>query len=719
MPSGYLVTLGTDQDLSLAASIGGALTSFTTDQLIGAGEWAWAGTVGGTTYYNELESGQYYLATDGNLYFVPDLGAVSTLSGAEAVSAPYFSPFNKVQGTSGSDLIDDTYVDNNGNSVDSGEGTGPGGHGDQVYANKGDDTVDAGLGDDLVYGGSGNDDIQGGDGNDLLYGDGQSGNTESLNWYAEGTDGTDLSAGFTQSTGQIDVTVSFSDDGNNNPLFQVDTGEETYVEAGEAQSNHSSLYLFGNGRGATSTTTIEFAAGANSDVEDEVENVVFRINDIDWANRNHRDILQVNAYDADGNAVAVTLTPTGTGTNPDTVSGNTITAGSQSDSALDESGSVLVEIAGPVQSIEIIYENSLNGTQAIWVSDIYFDTRIPPEGNDTIDGGSGNDTIFGQGGDDSLLGGEGNDELGGDDGSDTLSGGAGDDQLNGGQGPDLIFGGGGQDTVTASHGDTLDGGDGDDLFVLTDLGETGGGSIEIVGGEGDETSGDTLDLGGVVDLSTINLTTNLPGEKAGTVELLDGTLVTFSNIESIICFTPGTLIATAHGPRPIESLQTGDMIVTRDNGLQPLRWIGSRTVAAHGKLAPILLDSSLLRGATAPLLVSPQHKLLWSGSRAQMYFGEPEVLVAASHLLENPAATRVEGGHVTYIHLMLDRHEIIYANAAATESFYPGDEGLSALSDCAREEMFYLFPELRSHNGAFGATARPCLKAHEALILAA
>ncbi|NDW44764.1 Hint domain-containing protein [Ruegeria sp. PrR005] len=692
MPSGYLVTLGADQDLSLAASIGGALVSFTTAESLGAGQWAWTGDYAGTPYYNELEPGQYYLATNGNVYFVPDLGPVSNLTEGTATAAPFFSPENKVQGTNAADNMDSGFVDRNGNSIDSGDGSDPDGNNDEVYGLGGNDTIQSGLGADTVYGGSGDDLIDGGEGDDVLYGDGPTPATEALNWFAEGADGTNLAGGFTQTTGQMNVSVSFINNGNNNPLFRVETSDQIYVAGGEDFNDRSSLYLYGNGDGATSTTRIDFAANANYDVQDEVEDVVFRINDVDWGSGNHRDVITVNAYDADGNPVAVTLTPTPTGTGADTVSGNTVTAGSLADSPNSATGSVLVEVAGPVQSIEIIYSNALSGTQAIWVSDVYFTPLAAPGGNDTIDGGLGNDTLAGQ---------------------------AGDDLLDGGEGADQVLGGAGNDTVAAAQGDSVDGGDGDDLFVLTDLGEAGSGTITIVGGEGNETDGDTLDLNGIADRNTLNLTSNVPGELAGTVELTDGTLVTFSNIENIICFTPGTLITTAQGPRPIETLRLGDLIVTRDNGLQPLRWIGSRNVAAHGKHAPIRLDPILLQGATAPLLVSPQHRLLWSGSRAQMYFGEPEVLVAASHLLENPAATRIEGGQVTYIHLMLDRHEIIYANAAATESFYPGDEGLSALSDCAREEMFYLFPELRSHKGAFGATARPCLKAHEARILAA
>ena len=139
---------------------------------------------------------------------------------------------------------------------------------------------------------------------------------------------------------------------------------------------------------------------------------------------------------------------------------------------------------------------------------------------------------------------------------------------------------------------------------------------------------------------------------------------------------------------------------------------------ARGRFAPIEIGSEL-HGGDAPLLVSPQHRLLWQGARAQLLFGTGEVLISACHLLDHPAARRVEGDRVTYMHLMFDRHEVIVANGAPTESFYPGDLALGALDDPAREEMFAVFPELRSHAGGFGDTARLCLKRHEARVLAA
>ena len=141
MPYGYLVSLSGDNTLS-DATIGGSYQFFRANTSLGDGEWAWSGNHFGTDYYNQLEPGEFFLAGNGSVYFVPDYGSVGTPSEATITVAPYFSPDNKVQGTNNDDVIDDTYVDTNGNSVDSGDGTGPGGFGDEVYAKAGNDTVD-------------------------------------------------------------------------------------------------------------------------------------------------------------------------------------------------------------------------------------------------------------------------------------------------------------------------------------------------------------------------------------------------------------------------------------------------------------------------------------------------------------------------------------------------------------------------------------------------
>ncbi len=66
---------------------------------------------------------------------------------------------------------------------------------------------------------------------------------------------------------------------------------------------------------------------------------------------------------------------------------------------------------------------------------------------------------------------------------------------------------------------------------------------------------------------------------------------------------------------------------------------------------------------------------------------------------------------------MFDHHEVIYAEGYATESFHAGDVGLGAIAEPAREELFTLFPELRTAPGHHLETARTCLRKHEAALL--
>ncbi|SMY07753.1 Hint domain-containing protein [Flavimaricola marinus] len=336
------------------------------------------------------------------------------------------------------------------------------------------------------------------------------------------------------------------------------------------------------------------------------------------------------------------------------------------------------------------------------------DSLLGGAGNDEIAGGTGNDYLDGDGDDDTLFGGDGNDVVVGDTGNDTLFGGRGEDQL---------FGGTGNDTINIADGDDAYGDDGDDIFILEDLVETSNGTITVDGGSGGETSGDTLQLGTLADMSTLVTVDDGSGSKSGSVLLDDGTLLTFNEVENIICFTPGTKIATPRGARAIETLEIGDMVVTRDHGLQPIRWIGQRTVPAIENFAPIRIRPGVVTGLESDLLVSPQHRMLFQGYRAELLFGESEVLVAAKHLVDGRDVTIETGGEVTYIHMLFDDHEIVFAEGAATESFHPGEIGLSAVTKAAREELFTLFPELRALPRSYGKTARRCLKKHEAALI--
>lgn len=179
----------------------------------------------------------------------------------------------------------------------------------------------------------------------------------------------------------------------------------------------------------------------------------------------------------------------------------------------------------------------------------------------------------------------------------------------------------------------------------------------------------------------------------------DGTPPTVAPWEELFCFTHGTLIDTPEGPRPIEALVAGDLVTTLDNGSQPVRWIGRRRVARAEMLLrpefqPILFEAGAL-GNTRPLLVSAQHRMLLDDWRAQVYFGEDQVLVAAKAMANGRTIRQVlPDDGVTYCHLLFDRHEIILAEGALSESFHPGETGLGAMDAELRREIAALFPEL-------------------------
>lgn len=182
------------------------------------------------------------------------------------------------------------------------------------------------------------------------------------------------------------------------------------------------------------------------------------------------------------------------------------------------------------------------------------------------------------------------------------------------------------------------------------------------------------------------------------------------------CFVAGTLIDTPDGPRAVEEIGIGDLVLTRDHGAQEVRWTGHRQVAGTGDFAPIRFAPDAL-GNTRALLVSPQHRMLIAGWRAELYCGADEVLIAATHLVNGDTIHRMPMAEVSYHHLMFDDHEIILSEGIPSESFHPGDYILMADAGI-RAELLALFPDLNPLPGHGGRrTARPVARGAEARVL--
>ena len=618
---------------------------------------------------------------------------------------------------------------------------------DLLYGGDGNDSLDGGIDDDRLYGGRGNDTIVGGEGSDLV----------------EGQDGNDLIYGgltpdFPDAVNIPDATDLRPDNGRDTLL--AGSGDDTVYgldDDDSIQGGSGNDLLFG---GIDDDTVI---GGAGNDVV-------------------HGD--DGNDLLTGDNGVDTLFGGTGDDTLAGGAEGDSIYGGDGNDSAIGGTGGDLIDTAGddssPDRDFPGLYPADTDpdddrdtvsagaGDDTIRTGDDA-DTIHAGSGNDLVDAGVDDDSVTGAGGNDTILAGEGSDTVTGDLGNDLIYGGTedtdtdpthlldgvdpdpdnnrdslfgglgddtlygqdDDDTLEGGQGNDLIYGGIDEDQMSGSAGnDTLIGGQGADTMV-------GGGDRDVFLGAdaGDVVDGsengddfDVLDLRGS---GPVRVTYSDDNPENGSVDFLDADgnvtgSMTFTNIENVIpCFTPGTLIATPRGEIPVEELRAGDRVITRDNGIQQIRWVGRKDLtwadlSLNPHLKPILIRKGSLGNGLPErdMMVSPNHRVLVANDRTALYFDEHEVLVAAKHLVAGRGVHEVDSMGTSYLHFMFDRHEVVLSNGAWTESFQPGDYTLKGMGNAQRNEIFELFPELKSEEGreAFGA-ARRTLKKHEAKLL--
>ena len=174
------------------------------------------------------------------------------------------------------------------------------------------------------------------------------------------------------------------------------------------------------------------------------------------------------------------------------------------------------------------------------------------------------------------------------------------------------------------------------------------------------------------------------------------------------CFTPGAMIATNRGSVPVETLRSGDKVVTRDNGLKRIYWVGRREVPLQelqqaDELTPVVVRAGAL-GSGLPrrdMVVSPSHRFLVSPDQAFLAM-DGEALVAARHLIDGRRIHYAKTLGVSYLHLLCDAHQVILADGVWTESFHPDDQVMRGMGNSQRREILDLFPEVET----MGASAR-------------
>ncbi|OYW52224.1 MAG: hypothetical protein B7Y80_20890 [Hyphomicrobium sp. 32-62-53] len=240
------------------------------------------------------------------------------------------------------------------------------------------------------------------------------------------------------------------------------------------------------------------------------------------------------------------------------------------------------------------------------------------DGNDTIDGGTEDDFLYGEAGNDTMRGGIGIDTMFGSDGNDTMYGGldadvmiggtgndimyggdgvtdaagildpdslvgAGliDDTMNGGQGDDTLYGGGGWDSLNGDSGhdllipgsgglvaggrEAMDGGQGDDIYIIESIADFASHDIADSGLRRDQLVNKTIyrdqdatrtanGTANGIAIDEVRFTQTTPGDiiLAGTNPAVPGALPSlFTGIERVVIGTGGADTADRTGTAAI------------------------------------------------------------------------------------------------------------------------------------------------------------------------
>ena len=163
----------------------------------------------------------------------------------------------------------------------------------------------------------------------------------------------------------------------------------------------------------------------------------------------------------------------------------------------------------------------------------------------------------------------------------------------------------------------------------------------------------------------------------------------------------GANLRTPCGERRVEFLRKGDLVVTRDNGLQPVVLIWTETVpaaklAADPSLAPIRLQPRAIGPMMPqkPLMVGGAHKLLIPGWRIDDEEDTENCLVSARDVEGLETYPVVADADLVYYNIVFERPQVFCANGMPVESFTPSEDALKHVQKDVVKDLRQAFPDL-------------------------
>ncbi|MCP5087509.1 MAG: hypothetical protein GY952_11980 [Rhodobacteraceae bacterium] len=170
-------------------------------------------------------------------------------------------------------------------------------------------------------------------------------------------------------------------------------------------------------------------------------------------------------------------------------------------------------------------------------------------------------------------------------------------------------------------------------------------------------------------------------------------------------FAENTLIMTSRGEVPVQSVSARDKILTRDHGLQLVRWVGKTTRHIQPGNEPIVFAKATINNSQ-DLTLCPNQRVVLRGVDALMVAGDPEALVHAHRFVDGHRVRLSELETISYYRILTNQHDLIYANAAAVESYLPTPKNFAMLTQRDQQVLGQIFPSLLKPDFNFGPAVR-------------
>lgn len=188
--------------------------------------------------------------------------------------------------------------------------------------------------------------------------------------------------------------------------------------------------------------------------------------------------------------------------------------------------------------------------------------------------------------------------------------------------------------------------------------------------------------------------------------------------QEALCFAAGTPIQTPKGPRPVETLRAGDLVMTSDLGAQPVMCVATSVREISATSRPVHIPAGALDNRT-DIFVAQTHRIALDVAAFDIQCDHTEVLITAEALTGYagialmPASSRL----IHYVHVVLDHHALLFSAGLMSESFYVSAQNMAQVSDLAHRRICAGLAQRGLSIAEYGPVARRVVRRFDVPVL--